>query len=287
MSSPLTTALPYGLRDVKLTPYLDALGTVLGGSSTDLPYAQTFSFSEAEEFQELRGDDKVVTTHGKGAQVSWSLASGGINLPAWKTLSGGTLIEEGLTPNRSIRLRKKGTDVRPWFRVDGQSISDSGGDLRAVVYRCRATGDLSGEFGDGEFFVTNCSGDGMPLLDETNDLLYDFIQNESKTSITLTPAPNPLGSPSEVQVGALTATTAELTWNPVAGADKYMVERSVTPFSAWTAVTSAAGGEPTTPDTDVTGLTAATAYKFRVKAVRGAVVGDASAPTGVITTPAP
>lgn len=287
MSSPLTTSLPYGLRDVKLTTYVDALGTVLGSTSVDLPYAQTFSFSEAEEFQELRGDDKVVTTHGKGAQVSWSLASGGISFPAWKTMSGGILAEEGLTPNRSVRLRKKGTDVRPWFRVDGQSISDSGGDMRAVVYRCRATGDLSGEFGDGEFFVTNASGDGMPLLDETNDLLYDFIQNEQKTVISLTPTPNPLGSPSEVQAGVVAATTVELLWNEVAGADKYMVEQSVSPYSTWTPVTSAAGGEPTIAETEITGLTASTAHKFRVKAVRGTTIGDPSAPTGVITTLAP
>lgn len=286
MSSPLTTSLPYGLRDVKLTPYVDALGTILGNTSTDLPYSQTFSFSEAEEFQELRGDDKLITTHGKGAQVSWSLASGGINLPSWKVLSGGTLVEEGLTPNRALRLRKKGSDVRPWFKVDGQSISDSGGDLRAVVYRCRATGDLSGEFGDGEFFVSSASGDGMPLIDETNDLLYDFIQNETKTVISLTPTPNPIAAPADVVPGALTSTSAALAWTAVAGATKYFVEQSVTPYSAWTAVTSARGGEPVTASTSITTLTASTGYKFRVKAQVGGVTGDPSAPTGVVTTPA-
>lgn len=286
MTSSLSTALPYGLRDVKLTPYVDALGTRLGTTSVDLPYSQTFSFSEAEEFQELRGDDKLVTTHGRGAQVSWSLASGGISLPAWKTMSGGTLAEEGVAPNRSIRLRKRSSDVRPWFRVDGQAISDSGGDLRAVVYRCRATGDISGEFGDGEFFVTNASGDGLPLLDDSNDLLYDFIQNEQKTMISTTPTPNPLSAPQNVTVGALTTTSVELSWDAVADADSYEVQQSTTPFTEWTDVPEANGGTPDTSSTTVTGLTANTGYKFRVITVEGDQVSNPSVETGVVTTPA-
>lgn len=286
MTSSLSTALPYGLRDVKLTPYTDALGTILGTVSVDLPNSQTFSFSEAEEFQEMRGDDRLVTTHGKGAKVTWSLASGGISLPAWKVLSGGVLAEEGVTPNRSIRLRKKGTSIRPWFRVEGQSISDSGGDLRAIVYRCKALGDLSGEFGDGAFFVTKASGDGMPLLDDTNDLLYDFIQNETKTAISMTPTPNPLGSPSDLQVGAITSTSVALTWAAVPDADSYLVEQSVSPYTTWTAVSSANGGEPSTTSTTVAALTAATSYKFRVKTVRGSENSDPSLDTGLVATAA-
>lgn len=284
MTSSLSTALPYGLRDVKLTPYLDALGTHLGNQSLDLPFAQTFSFSEAEEFQELRGDDKLVTTHGRGAQVAWSLASGGISLPAWKAMSGGTLSEEGVAPNRSIRLRKRSSDVRPYFRVDGQAISDSGGDLRATVFRCRVTGDLNGDFGDGEFFVTNAGGDGLPLLDDSNDLLYDFVQNEQKTTISLTPTPNPVPAPLGLTTGAVTATSIALSWDPVVQADSYKVERSVSPFSAWTPVTSAQGGEPDIEETVVTGLTAATAYKFRVISIDGNQSSAPSLDSGVVTT---
>lgn len=286
MTSSLSTALPYGLRDVKLTPYVDALGTQLGGTSIDLPYSQTFSFSEAEEFQELRGDDKLITTHGRGAQVAWSLASGGISLPAWKAMSGGTLSEEGVSPNRAIRLRKKSSDVRPWFRVDGQAISDSGGDLRATVFRCRVTGDLNGEFGDGEFFVTNASGDGLPLLDDTNDLLYDFVQNEQKTVIGLTPTPNPVPAPTGLTVGAITATSAALSWDPVLQADEYRVEKSVSPYSSWSAITEANGGEPEDENTVITGLTASSSNKFRVRSLDGALLSDPSAESGVVTTPA-
>lgn len=189
--APISTSLPYGIRDVKLTPYSDIAGTTLGDTSVDLPNMQTFSFSETEEFQELRGDDRLVTVHGQGAQVEWEIESGGISLRAWAILTGGTATESGVAPNRTLTLRKKASDVRLFFRVEGQAISDSGGDLHTVVYRCRANDTIEGEFADGEFFVTNASGVGLPLDIDGFDLLYDFIQNETQKAIPLEAAPNP------------------------------------------------------------------------------------------------
>ena len=286
MSAPMTEALPYGIRDIKLTPYVDAAGSVLGSVSYDLPNSQTLSFEETEEFQELRGDDRIVTTRGQGAQVEWELEAGGIAPKCWSIMSGGEVIESGVTPNRKIILRKRGSDARPYFRVEGQAISDSGGDVHAILYRCRANDTIGGEFKDGEFWMTSASGLGLPLLDDTNDLLYDLVQNESKTAISLTPTPNPFPTPKNVTVGALATTTAALSWTAVTGATKYIVERSLSPYSTWTAITSAAGGEPTTNSTTVTGLTSAQVSKFRVRAVfAGPVTGDPSEPTGVVTQP--
>lgn len=284
MTSPMQTALPYGIRDIKLTPYIDALGTKLGTTSVDLPYAQTLSFSEAEEFEELRGDDKLITTHGQGAQVDLSLESGGISLAAWKVLSGGSLVEEGVAPNRRVRLRKRSSDVRPYWKAEGQSISDSGGDLHVVIYRCRLNGDLSGDFADGQFFVTNASGLGLPLVDDTNDLLYDFVQNEQKTAISLTPQGNPLPTPQNVVPGAATAATIELNWDDVSDAGSYKIEQAVGPnFDTWTASTPASS---TGSNVVVTGLTADTAYKFRVRAVIDGKASDPSLDTGVVSTTA-
>ena len=192
MSAPLSnTALPYGIRDCKLTPYTDAAGTVLGETSIDLPNMQTFSFSETEEFQELRGDDRVVTTRGQGAQVEWSLEAGGVDIRVWAILTGGSVTESGTTPDRVVTARKRSSDNRPFFRLEGQAISDSGGDVHAIVYRCRANSNIEGSFSDGEFFITSASGLGLPLMDEDFDLLYDFVQNETKTSIPTTPVANP------------------------------------------------------------------------------------------------
>lgn len=193
MSAPVQTeALPYGVRDCKITPYTDASGSILAATSIDLPNMQTFSFSETEEFQELRGDDRVVTTRGQGAQVEWSLESGGISLKAWAIFTGGEVIESGVTPNRKIILRKRGSDSRPFFRVEGQAISDSGGDVHAVVYRCRCNDTVEGEFADGEFFVSSVSGLGLPLIQANFDLLYDLVQNETPVAIPTASVPNPV-----------------------------------------------------------------------------------------------
>lgn len=279
MTAPMPTALPYGIRDVKLTPYADAAGTVLGPTSIDLPYMQTFSFSETEEFQELRGDDKVITTRGQGAQVEWSLESGGISLKAWAIFTGGSVTETGTTPNRSVRLRKMATSGRPYFRAEGQSISDSGGDLHTILYRCRCNDSIEGEFADGEFFATSVSGLGLPLLDADFDLLYDFVQNETAKAISLTAAPNPLASPGSIGSSSVTSTGATLTWGEVQGADGYTVEKSADAGSTWTS----AGTDPTTATLAVTGLTADTEYLFRVRAKKGTERSDWSAPYAVET----
>lgn len=273
MTAPVADALPYGIRDAKLTPYTDAQGTVLDTESVDLPNMQTLSFSESEEFQELRGDDKLITTRGQGAQVDWSLEAGGISIKAWAIMSGGSVIESGLTPNRKIILRKKATDARPFFRIDGRIVSDSGGDIHVRIYRCRCNDTIEGDFADGEFFVTNASGVGLPLLDDTNDYLYDIIRHESPQVLTLTPEANPLPTPLNLTVGTLTTTSAALSWQAVNGATGYKVQKSTDAGVTWTAVLSGAGGEPTTESTTVTGLTAG-AIQFRVAAVVGGVTGD-------------
>lgn len=180
----LPTALPYGLRDVKITPYTDAGATTLAGTSVDLPNSRTFSFSEAEEFTELRGDDKVVTTRGQGPSVEWDLEAGGLSLDALKAIAGGTIVESGVTPAQVRTFTKKATDSRPFFQVEGQVISDSGGDVHCILPRCRVTGNIEGEFSDGNFFLTSGSGVALPsLVTGSEDDLYEFVQNEAVTAI--------------------------------------------------------------------------------------------------------
>lgn len=213
----LGTTLPFGLRDVKLIAYPSLAATAFGTTPVDLPNAQTFSFTESEEYVELRGDDKLVTSHGQGAQLDCDLESGGISIEAYKTVNGGTIIESGVTPNQVKRYRKKVTDQRPFFTVVGQSISDSGGDLHAVVYRARATGDISGEFADGAFFIPSSAITGFPCLvsglvdgNEILDTLYDFVQHETITS-AIAPA---LDTPAAPTVLGLSDTTG-----PAAGGE--------------------------------------------------------------------
>lgn len=179
---PLTThALPFGLRDVKLTP--DVNGTL--GTAVDLPVSRTFSFSETEDFEELKGDDTTAGSHGAGPVVEWELESGGLPIDAWKVMAGGGVVDSGTTPNQKRTYTKLVTDERPYFKVEGQAISDSGGDVHCIVHRCKADGSLEGEFGNGAFFLTSASGKGYGATvgGSPSNKLYEFIQNETATAI--------------------------------------------------------------------------------------------------------
>lgn len=176
-------ALPFGLRDVKLTP-LGADGAT-PGTSVDLPVSRTLSFSETEEFEELRGDDTVAASHGSGVVVEWSLEAGGISLEAYAVMAGGTVTSSGSTPAMKKVFSKSETSARPYFKIEGQSINDNGGDFHCLIYRAKADGSLEGEMANGSFLLSSASGKGYGSL-ETGSLgkSYDFVHNETAVALT-------------------------------------------------------------------------------------------------------
>ena len=184
---PLTThPLPFGLRDVKLTPFTTDAATTYGTPSIDLPVARTFSFSDSEEFEDLAGDDSpAVASHGGGPQLEWELESGGLPFEAFRLMAGGTITESGTTPAMKKVYSKLATNSRPYFKVEGQAISDSGGDVHGIVYKAKATGSLEGEFANASFQLLSASGLGYPSTVVADvGKLYDFVQNETAIAIT-------------------------------------------------------------------------------------------------------
>jgi hypothetical protein len=286
--SAVPDALPYGLRQIRLTPYTDAQGTVLSNTSYPLPVAMTLGFSETEQYDELRGDDVLVAVHGRGAQVDWSLEAGGISITAWSIVSGALVIEEGVAPTRKTRLRKSGDDTRPYFRIDGRAISDSGGSMLTRIYRAKANGRLQADLRGGSFQTSRVDGVGLPMVGDANRWLYEFIRQESDAAIPGTPEANPLPVPINVNVGTLTATSAVLDWDDVGGfttGDKYHVQISIDNGVTWTHPASAAGGEPAVSVTTITGLTTATSYLARVAFWKTATTLGAYSHTVSFVTP--
>lgn len=176
----LGTAYPFGLRRVQIQ---EIAGTELEtpiGTAKNLPASRVFSFTESEDYEELRGDDKVITSRGTGAAVEWELEGGGIDLDIYRIIAGGTLSETGTTPNQVKKVAKKATDSRPFFMITGWAINDNLGNTKVILYRCRATGDIEGEFSDGSFYLTQASGTAFPSQKvATLDALYDIIFNEN------------------------------------------------------------------------------------------------------------
>lgn len=277
-------ALPYGLRQIRLTPYTDAQGSVLGNTSYPLPVAMTLGFSETEQYDELRGDDVLVAVHGRGPQVDWSLEAGGISITAWSIVSGALVIEEGVSPNRKTRLRKSGDDQRPYFRIDGRAISDSGGSMLTRIYRAKANGRLQADLRGGAFQTSRIDGVGLPMVGDGGRWLYEFIRLEEDSAIPGTPEANPLPVPLNLEVTTIAATSVGLKWDAVGGFDsaddEYKIQKSIDNGVTWTDVTPAA----TTESATVSTLTTATAYQFRVAYNKGGtVLGDYSRPTSVTT----
>lgn len=176
--------LPFGLRETQLTEYTDAGGSTLDTESIVYPVARTLSFSEAEDFEELRGDDKVWAIRGMGASIEWEMEHGGVTLGAWRAMAGGLISTSGVTPATVTTFKKKVTDQRPYFKAEGRAINDNGGDFHAVLYKCRASEGLEGELADGAFWLTSASGLALPATVSGNiDTLYDFVSNETPVAI--------------------------------------------------------------------------------------------------------
>lgn len=178
-------ALPFGMRDTMVTPYTTGAATTLAASGIKNPNARTLSFSEAEDYEELRGEDKVIAIRGLGPGVEWEMENGGIALPAYQAMNGGELITTGVTPNTITTYTKKVTHERPYFKGEGQSISDSGGDFHVVLLKSRASNGVEGELGDGAFWLTGASGVSLPAsITGKEDVLYEFVLNETVTPLT-------------------------------------------------------------------------------------------------------
>lgn len=181
-----TIPLPFGLREVKVTPYTDDAATTLG-SPVKLPYGRTLTFAEVETFEDLRGDDQLVASHGSGPNVEWQLESGGVSLEAGAVIYGGLVTTTGVTPNQIKKWEKYAIgsgSTRPYFKIEGRSISDSGGDVHIVINRAKATDNMTGEFADGSFFLFGASGKGYGsnVLADANRV-WAIVQNETATAI--------------------------------------------------------------------------------------------------------
>jgi hypothetical protein len=178
-----TVPLPYGLRKVVITPYTDGSALTLG-TPIQLLYSQKFTFTSSEDTEEMRGDDKLIAVQGKGEVVAWELEAGGLSFEATQAIFGGTLATTGTTPNQIKTWKKLFSDSRNYFKVEGQAISGSIGDVHCTVWKCKAAGDFKGELADGKFWTSGVKGTSLPATLASNvDEIYRFVHNETVTAI--------------------------------------------------------------------------------------------------------
>ena len=132
---------------------------------------------------------------------------------------------------------------------------------------------------------------------QNGDVVYCTMTNDRFPSLTLQTTQMtinrvvvPLATPA-LTIGTTTSTTVALSWNAIAGADGYRIEKSNDNGTSWSLVENIANGSTTS--TTATGLTANTDYLFRIKATGTGSYSDSdwsaskSATTDKITLSAP
>lgn len=126
---------------------------------------------------------------------------------------------------------------------------------------------------DGATIKSQEDNTAVITMGTTNATITANFQEETACTTTL-------ATPTGLTVGALTTTTAELSWTGVTNASKYQV--TVTPAAGGTANTYTTASTTQT----ATGLTAETAYTWTVQALGDATYCDSEAATGTTFTTA-
>lgn len=173
--------LPYGVRDIKVAT-LDSAG--VKGTSVDFPNAQTLEFQESTTTQTLRGDDSVIAQRTTIDTADWTLEGGGISFEAMVVIGGGTVASTGVTPNVKKTWIRMGTDSYPDFYLEGQAMSESGGDNHLILHRNKAS-QISGSHTDGDFWVSHAEGSAFATLTAADvGKVWTMVANETATAIT-------------------------------------------------------------------------------------------------------
>lgn len=116
-----------------------------------------------------------------------------------------------------------------------------------------------------------------PAVGEGQKTYYIMETDVSPLNPVDCTSPDAIATPTGLAAGTPTDTTVPLTWNAVADATAYHVQYRVAGAQNWTDWTP----DPTGTSVTVTGLTANTAYEFRIRAV-AANPADSSAYSGAI-----
>ncbi len=145
------------IRDFGERPFglVEAVVTEASGGKHALLAERVFVFTPQFDSDLLEGGDVVVEVGSKITHYTWELEEGGIPIPLYVALIGGTISAIGVT-NYFHRLT--GTSSIPYFKLEGRALAPDGGDVEVELPKCKVTGGMEGRLEKGQFYVTSCSG---------------------------------------------------------------------------------------------------------------------------------
>ena len=161
---------PFGLNQVRIT-------NTAGDTQAILDASQTLSFAERVVSAELMGSDQIVSVSSRSVGVEWSLEEGGIPLQAYAIMTGRTLVSSGTTPGIVYTLSGAGAECFPYFKIYGKALGEGcTEDIHCKILKAKITGNIEGEFSEGEFLVTSCSGIGV---NDSTGYAFHFVSHET------------------------------------------------------------------------------------------------------------
>ena len=161
---------PFGLRELRV---------VVSSTNKALGAAQTCQLTETLVSAELTGDDAVVATHSSPVKVDGTITGGGMPLAAYALITGRTISTAGSTPTRTNTLNVTQGDTFPYFTLYGRAVNDDGtGDTWVVVYKCKLTQGMGGQFNYGEFRTSDLAFTAIPDSNNSNKI-WAIVSHET------------------------------------------------------------------------------------------------------------
>lgn len=169
----------YGLADLKFAP----LTAEEPGTLVDVPGIRSLEVTITTDSDELRGDGKVISVTDKGQGAEWSAEEGGLSMQALEIITGKTATDTGTTPTATSRIDIHADDRRPYFFLTGQALDDAIGDVQVILWKAKATGNLTFNFADENYLTPGFEGRAVGLT--ADDLLASIIQHETATALAV------------------------------------------------------------------------------------------------------
>ena len=142
-------ALGVGVRQVVVTP--------LTGDKQPVTSIASVQFAPVYNSSTLQGNDQTNAVDSILIHYTWSLDTGGMDLPLKALLEGLTILPSGTYPNRRWTLGEKVGEETPYFRMDIRVAADDGGDIVATLHNCKIdAGSGGGSYG--EYWTPSYSG---------------------------------------------------------------------------------------------------------------------------------
>jgi hypothetical protein len=95
-------------------------------------------------------------------------------------LTGGSTTGPSETaPAKTTTFILEGDDTETYFKAEGQSLADDGGDVHVTIWHAKATSGPNWSFNQGEFTVSACDIVGTYDQTATPTRLVTVVQNQT------------------------------------------------------------------------------------------------------------